>query len=168
MFGFQRGDYKLFNAMVRPLGVESFHWFMKEGKSESGFVEQCQRCFWGVVFGAKSEYIPQVPCWKPGRELPVFLVGGGARHDLHKRLVDELGPYLKHHVKNNGIRLLDLPIPRGIDLPEKIEDFGRLAVAWGLSYPPDQIGEFSLRSSIAKTAPLPQRAHASYVSKDHV
>lgn len=168
MFGFQKSNYMLYNAMVRPLGVESYHWFMKEGKPESGFDEQCQRCFWEVVWRAKVDYIPQVPCWKPGGDLPVFLVGGGAKHQPHRKLVDELGPWLRQSAKNSGIRLLDLPVPRGIDLPEKIDEFSRLAVAWGLSYPPDQIGEISARSSIEKVTGLPRRTSKGYVSKDQV
>jgi hypothetical protein len=168
MFGYQKETYKLFNAMVRPLGVESFHWFVKEGKSEPGFLEQCQRCLWHVVWRAKTDHVPQVPCWKPSQELPVFLVGGGARHTLHRQVVDKLGPWLRQHASNNGIRFLSLPIPQGLDLPESIDEFGRLAVAWGLSYPPDQIGEFAPPSSIEKARPLPLRSGVRFVSKDQV
>lgn len=168
MFGYLKGGYKLFNAMVKPLGVESFHWFMQAGKSEEGFVDQCRRCLWGVVWHAKTDHIPQVPCWNPGRELPVFLVGGGAQNHLHQRVVNELRPWLKKHTRNNGIRLLDVRIPRSIDLPEPLSEFGRLAVAWGLSYPADQIGEFSAPSSIAITPPLPHRQPNNYISKDQV
>lgn len=167
MFGYQERTYKLFTAMVRPLGVESFHWFVKEGKPELGFLEQCRRCLWEVVWGAKRDHIPQVPCWKPGRELPVFLVGGGAQHVLHRRVVEELDSWLRQNANNNGIRFLDLPIPPAIDRPENLNEFGRLAVAWGLSHP-DQIGEFAPGFSIEKTPPLPPRLHAGFVSKDQV
>jgi hypothetical protein len=168
MFGYIGGDYKPYTAMVRPLGVESFHWFVNEGKTKLGFTEQCERCLWWVVWSAKRDHVPQIPCWKPGNDLPVFLVGGGAQHILHRQIVDGLSPWLVEYTGNNGIRLLSLPIPQGIDLPEALTEFGRLAVAWGLSYSPDQIGDFPPSSSIEKTPPLPRRREAAFVSKDHV
>lgn len=168
MFGYKDGGYMPYTALVRPLGVESFYWFVKEGKNEPGFIEQCERCLWRVVGNARKDHVPHISCWKAGNELPVFLTGGGAQNELHRQVVESLNQWAREHTKNNGIRFLPLPAPAGIYLSEPLADFGRLAVAWGLSYPPDQIGEFPPPSSIEKTPGLPMRRGATYISKDHV
>jgi hypothetical protein len=77
--------------------------------------------------------------------------------------------WLREHAHNNGTRLLDLPIPSNIDLPVPIPDFDRLAVAWGLSYPPTEIGEI-LPPSIIEDIPRPNERDLSgkFVSKELV
>jgi hypothetical protein len=169
VFGYRDGSYNLYNADVRPLGVESFHWFTNQGKTEAGFGEQCERCLHEVVWTAKVQHVPQIPAWNSGNDLPAFLVGGGAQNGLHRQVVEELTPWLAQLTGNSGIRFLDLPVPRSIDWPEPLSEFSRLAVAWGLSYPPDQIGEFAPPSSIEATPPLPRGSRGKpYVSKDQV
>jgi hypothetical protein len=161
--------YPLFSAEVRPLGVEAYHWFLSEGRTERGFIKQSDRCLKSVVWDTKVRRDPGSNCWKAGGDLPVYLTGGGSRNALHRRIVEALGPWLQHHTKNGGIRLLELPIPRTIDLPMPIEDFQRLGVAWGLSYPPDQIGEITPMSAIDDIPPLaPKRRVESFISKDQV
>jgi hypothetical protein len=147
--------YSLLNAQVHPLGVESYFWFSADGKSQADFVEQCNRCLWEVVWGTKRTKDPRAECWQPGHDLPVFLVGGGANNPLHRDIVQELDPWLRTHSQNNGIRLVDLPLPANLELPEKISDFGRLGVAWGLSYPPNEIGKILPPSAIKDKLPLP-------------
>lgn len=162
-------SYSLFTAQVRPLGVEAFHWFMGQGKTADKFSEQCNRCLWEVVWDTKRKRVPNDDRWTKGNELPVFLVGGGARNDLHRERVSELGPWLIKHVQNSGIRLLDLPTPKNIDLPEPIADFNRLAVAWGLSYPPTEIGAFRPPSVIPDIPPPePVDFTQPFVSKDQM
>lgn len=168
-FGFRDNSYQLFTAMVKPLGVESMHWFIDAGKSEESFRDQCERCVRRVIWDAKNEYIPQVECWKPGRELPVFLVGGGAKNELHLQITKALSPWLRKFTPNNGIRLLKLKIPPKIDLPEPIDSFERLAVAWGLSLRPDQIGEFLLSDEVPKFEKSPERSlDERFISKEQV
>ena len=52
-------------------------------------------------------------------------------------------------------RLLELPIPANIELPIGVSDFSRLAVAWGLSYPPSEIGEIVPPSAVEDKTPPP-------------
>ena len=70
---------------------------------------------------------------------------------------------------SDGIRLLDLPVPRTIELPEPLENFGRMAVALGLSYPPTEIGRIVPMRDI-EDIPPPVVADPSerFVSKDQV
>jgi hypothetical protein len=161
--------YSLFTARVRPLGVEAFHWYMKQGRREDEFSYQCDRCLCEVIWHTKVKRAPTDECWTKGNDLPVFLVGGGSKNELHLKRVRELGPWLSKHAQNDGIRLVELPIPTNIDLPEPIRDFNRLAVAWGLSHPPTEIGGFRPPSKIADIPP-PQEVDWSsgFVSKDQV
>jgi hypothetical protein len=162
--------YALLGAQVRPLGVEAYHWFLGQGKNETGFIQQCDRCLREVIWGLKSNRRdPNAECFKPGNDLPVFLVGGGAQNELHRNRVEALRLWLREHAHNEGIRLLELPIPRSVDPPTPIVDFGRLAVAWGLSYLPNEIGDILPPSAIGDV-PGPKRVDLTdrFVSKDLV
>ena len=134
-------QYPLLTVDVRPLGVEAFYWFLAKNQTEEEFLEQCRRCLWHVIWKTKLDRDPSASCWKPGNELPLFLTGGGSSNKQHKSVIDELTPWLRKHAGNEGIRLLDLKIPTGITLPEQLSDLGRLAVAFGLSHLPPEIGK---------------------------
>ena len=165
----QTNRYAFMAAQVRPLGVDSFHWFLAEGKTESGFIEQCQRTLNSVVWHTKRYRDPNAENWKPGNDVPVFLAGGGAANRLHQDVVEFVGTWLKRDLHNDGIRRLDLPVPAAIDLPEALAEFGRMAVAWGLSYPPTEIGHIYPMSAIDDIGP-PEVVDSSdrFVSKDQV
>lgn len=161
--------YPLLSAAVRPLGVEAFHWFQAQGRTEEEFREQCNRSLYQVTWYTKHHLDPNAEGFKPGNALPVFLTGGGSRNDLHRSIVDALGPWLQQHTRNEGIRLIDIPTSASIDLPEPLNDLNRLAVAWGLSYPREEIGEIKSMSNIRSIEPPPRRNFTErFVSKDQV
>ena len=166
------GDlYSFMAAQVRPLGVDSLHWFLSEGKTEPQFVQQCNRTLWSVVWHTKTSRRgdPKAESWKPGNDLPVFFAGGGSAHPLHRDIVMSLSPWLKQHARNDGTRLLDLPVPSAIELPEPLQDFGRMAVAWGLSFPPTDIGRIhSMRDIEDVPPPAIVDRSTRYISKDDV
>lgn len=165
----QANRYAFMAANVRPLGVDAFHWFLAEGKTESGFIEQCRRTLNSVVWETKRSRDPHDEVWKPGNDVPVFLAGGGAANRLHQDVVDFVGTWLKRDVRNDGIRRLDLPVPPAIDLPEPLADFGRMAVAWGLSYPPTEIGRIDAMRDIDDIGPRAiVDSSDRFVSKDQV
>jgi hypothetical protein len=160
-------QYSLFAADVKPLGVESYHWFLRLGKTEAAFRGQCERSLWGVVWGTKKDRDPNAECWSAGNDLPVFLAGGGAQNLLHRQIVESLGPWLRNSAQNDGVRILELPVPENLDLPIPVSDFGRLAVAWGLSYPPTEIGRILPMSAIKNKPPLPEQNWSDrYPSKE--
>lgn len=164
------GDhYAFMEAEVRPLGVESFYWFQNEGKTESDFRKQCDRALRSVVWNTKRYRDPRSAAWERGNDVPVFLAGGGAANHLHREIVESLGPWLQQHTPNAGIRLLELPVPKAIDLPHPITGFRRMAVAWGLSYPPTDIGGITAVSDV-EDVPPPAVVDLSdrFVSKDQV
>ena len=164
------GDrFAFMEAEVRPFGVESFYWFQSEGKTEPEFRKQCDHVLRSVVWNTKRYRDPMSEAWKPGNDVPVFLAGGGAANHLHREIIESLGPWLRRHTRNDGIRLLELPVPRAIDLPNPINDFRRMAVAWGLSYPSEDIGDIMTVSEI-EDIPPPAVVDVSgrFISKDQV
>lgn len=168
IFGYRGNEYRLFGVDVRPLGVEAFHWFMADGKTSNGFNEQCDRSFRSTIGYAKVHHIPQTPCWNAGRSLPVFVAGGGIASDLHLERIVNLGPWLRGWVRNEGINIVALPKLKNIDLPEKLSDLSRMGVAWGLSFPAEQIGRVIRESEMQKTEPQRERPARDFVSKDMV
>ena len=164
------GDlYAFMAAQVRPLGVDSIHWFRAEGKAEPEFVQQCDHTLRAVVWDTKRNRDPNAASWKEGNDIPVFLAGGGAVNRLHRDVVTSLGPWLKQHVRNDGIRLLELPVPNAIELPERLQDFGRMAVAWGLSYPLTDIGRIRPMRDIEDIPPSSVTdLSGRFTSKDQV
>ena len=161
--------YAFWAAEVRPLGVDSFHWFLAQGKTESGFIDQCQRTLNAVIWHTKRHREPYAENWKPENDVPVFVAGGGAANRLHQDVVESVGTRLKRDIRNDGIRRLELPVPPAIDLPEPLAGFGRMAVAWGLSYPPTEIGRIDAMSDIDDIGP-PRVVDSSdrFVSKEQV
>ena len=166
-----KGDlYSFMMAQVRPLGVDSFYWCLEEGKTESEFIRQCERTLHSVVWETKKRRKdPYAEIWKPGNDVPVFLAGGGAANRLHQDVLTSVGTLLKRDLLNAGIRLLELPVPRALELPEPLAHLGRMAVAWGLSYLPTDIGRIHPMRDI-EDIPLPVAADIGqqFVSKDHV
>jgi hypothetical protein len=159
--------YALLVAQVRPLGVEAMHWFRAHGRTLNGFREQCRHCMREVIWHTVLRRDPNAECWREGQDLPVFLAGGGAEHTLHRRLTEQLSEWLAGAKGNAGIRLLSLPQPDGIDLPSSCPDFGRLAVAWGLSYPHTD-REIQVMSSIPDIRNAVADIGDRYVGKEHV
>ena len=162
-------QFSLFRADVRPLGVDSLHWFLAEGKTPDQFEKQCSVMLRTIIFDTKAESNPHAEEWKEGHDLPILFAGGGASNLLHREVVNSLDLRMKEFTNNDGIRLLDLPVPTAIDLPVPIADFGRMAVAWGLSYPPTEIGRIRLPHEI-EDVPKPDTIDWSgrLITKDQV
>ena len=68
----QGEKYSFMAAQIRPLGVDSFHWFLTHGKVESDFIAQCDRTLRTVVWHTKQRRDRSADTWKPGADLPVF------------------------------------------------------------------------------------------------
>ena len=164
-----RDQYPLLWADVKPLGIEAFHWFRDQDRTEEEFVRQCRQCLGRVVRVTRIKRDPKADCWKPGNTLPVFLTGGGARNRLHRDVVRKLHHSMKKNAPSEGIRLLELPVPATIDLPQRLDDMSRMAVAYGLSYPHDEIGRIHPPST-TEDFRLPEREGYTrvFVSKEQV
>ncbi len=164
-----KGDevYAFMAAEVRPLGVDSLYWFLSEGKSKSDFIKQCEMTLRSVVGRTKRIRDPMAEVWKRGNDVPVFFAGGGSVNHLHKDVMESFGELLSKDTGNDGIRLLELPIPDSIELPEPLNDFRRMAVAWGLSYPRPDIGDIQPMRDIEDIQPpTVSDFGVRYISKD--
>ena len=159
-------QYPLLMVDVRPLGVEAYHWFRAKGRSEEGFDRQCRRCLGEVVVGTRDKRAPNNECWQTGNEFPVFLTGGGSQNPLHREIIEALHQWIKRYSRNEGLRLLELSMPKTIDLPEPLPDLGRMAVAIGLSYPRTEIGKITLPSDIDDIEQRSKDYLSKFISKD--
>lgn len=143
-FAQRQGEPDLYarrQATVRSLGVEAYHWYMKAGRSHEGFVRECEYAVREVVSTTRRQFDLGATAWASGNDLPIFLVGGGARNKIHGDVVNSLDPWLRTYVKNDGARVLNLAAPDSLELPVRGGDYARLPVAWGLSLGPSEIGE---------------------------
>ena len=160
--------YLLLETHVQALGVEAYHCFRKDGRTDSDFAAQCDRCLREVIWKTKVNRDPKNVCWKPGGELPVFVIGGGSGNRLHRAVVESLDPWLRQYASSQGIRLVPIRKPE-CELSERIDDdsFGRMAVAWGLSYLPTDIGGIEPRSRIRDVpGPVSKDWRSFFPSKD--
>lgn len=142
-FAQRQGEPDLYarrQATVRPLGVEAYHWYMNTGRSHDGFVQACEYAVREVIWTTRRQLDLGATAWAKGNDLPVFLVGGGARNATHSGVVAGLDSWLRTHVKNDGVRIMSLAAPSTLELPVAGGDYSRLPVAWGLSLGPQEIG----------------------------
>ena len=159
-------QYPLLMVDVQPLGVEAFHWLRETGRSEEDFDRRCRKCLGKVVVGTRDKRAPNYECWQPGNELPVFLTGGGANNPLHRGIIKALHQWMKVYTRNEGLRLLEIPVPTTIDLPEPLSDLSRMAVAFGLSYLPTEIGQITRSSGIDDIEQSSKDYLSKFISKD--
>ena len=83
----------------------------------------------------KAEMYKKSPRWKTG--VPVFLTGGGANIDFYQEVLRKF-----QHEDKLKITLQTLPKPTNLNAPGLEEqEYGRLSVAYGLSFDPDDLGE---------------------------
>lgn len=161
--------YPLLQAGVHHLGVEAYHWYMKEGRSHEKFVAECNLRVREAIWVTKQRRDINASAWRAGNDLPLFLAGGGARNDLHKKVVEALHGWAQQQIRNEGVRILEPVIPENLEFPERGGDYARLPVAWGLSLDSPDIGRIMRPSEIEDMEPRRIRDYASnYPSKDQV
>lgn len=107
-----------------------------------GFLDQLDAPYRSRVYSAvgdlllatKVEMYKRSPRWKTG--VPVFLTGGGANVDFYQEV-------LRKFQLEDTLKIVPrtLPTPTNLTAPGLDEkDYGRLSVAYGLSFDPDDLG----------------------------
>jgi len=147
------------------------------------FADDCVSMLRGVVYRAKlkapddlNEFLDTHAQRQRGADSPlrVIVCGGGARVGLYSTAIGALETQVRSGggygltVKPFEV-LARLPKPEGLEMPHEMTDhYDRLAVAYGLSFPVDNIGHFIPPSQVAN-APLKRvRISADMTTKDFV
>lgn len=137
-------------------------------KNDSNFFNECSTKIGEVIRATKNSRDPYSSVWHT--ELPVFICGGGARLSGYNDMIRDLGSRLNATLTCfRGFTFKELPMPRQLH-PSTItnQDYCRLAVAYGLSFTVDEIGEVIPESKIddVLTKPKTRDLDALFVSKD--
>ena len=143
---------------------------------DSKFSDPCVVRVGRVIWEAKVKAPGDLSVPEKGRAEPiqVLLSGGGLRLPLYQEVIRESG----RRAAPGGMQGLSVrpfqetPIPRPHDLlPGDLlpTDWQRLAIAYGLSYASEDIGEFVPPSAVDRLPPLPIRSKDDgFISKDQV
>jgi hypothetical protein len=144
---------------------------------DSRFGEDCVRRLGSVIYNAKLKAPVEMSVPDGGSDgyIQVLLSGGGINLPLYQRAIQEAG---RRAGPNGGLGLRikrfrreQIPQPAELRAPGlSAGSWQRLAVAYGLSYQFEDIGEFIPPSSVPKAPPRRRRDadNDAYISKDQV
>ncbi|MFC1850962.1 hypothetical protein ACFL27_12280 [candidate division CSSED10-310 bacterium] len=165
-------DWTIVNDGLSPIpDVQDFFSEMNAKKVDldSDFKIDCKKLVNKVILVTKNNRDPHSEVWQKG--LPVFLCGGGAKIDFYKKVITASANELGKNFNIAPYKILELPLPANLKAPGlSRHDYNRLAVAYGLSFSKDSIGEIKPPRKIEDLVPDRQVKDykASYVSKDMV
>jgi hypothetical protein len=142
---------------------------------DTPFREVCVQNLAKVVWAAKmKDPSVSVPDNSRAEPIQVLLSGGGIRLPLYQHAIRETGRRVKPG-GGLGLRIrpfqeATMPRPEDLQASSLSEDeWSRLAIAYGLSYAAEDIGEFVPPSEVSAPPPLPHRDDRErFVSKDQV
>lgn len=138
---------------------------LEEAKVE--FKKQFLTMLRTVIWQTRLRRAPNDTVWRNGR-LPIFLTGGGSKQQFFRSAVEELDDWLKYNTKNDGTVILTPPIPKTLTHSTNTKDgYQFLAVAWGLSHRPLDVGDIIPADSIPDVErPRPIDWRKRYVGKE--
>jgi hypothetical protein len=135
-------------------------------EAEDRLQNECISMIRRVIWTTKRCRDPHASAWKAGR-LPVLLIGGGCRLPFYATALKRLDKWLMKTVKNNGIQLLEAPVPASMN--QQTNGYHRLAVAWGLSHRALDIGDITPADKIEDVEFIDSRFKVKeYIGKEHV
>jgi hypothetical protein len=118
------------------------------GQPDETFKRLCRQCIEYVLGELRVNRYPRAPAWQNG--LPFFVAGGGQSVNPYARAVASAKFDWMDHRQCAPFNLSSLPAPSNLDAKTfRGEDYHRISVAYGLSYPFDDIGGMLLPSEIA-------------------
>ena len=157
----------IFMADVAMLGVEPWRSCQDDAELAAFFEKKVAEQQRGVIWDTRQRRHRSSERWRTG--LPVFLLGGGAASDMHRRVTAGLDAWLRRSIRDGGgarVRALSVP-EEELRFDCRKEETHRLAVAFGLSFPFGEIPKAELPRSIDDDVPARRRdIEASYVSKE--
>jgi len=118
-------------------------------KIDDDFFKECYRIVGEVIRNTLLHRDPNSNAWKRG--LPVFICGGGGRLSTYRKTIENLGSKISISRKNfKGFSIKNIPKPDQLDAPDlPLQEYDRLAVAYGLSFTSDEIGEVVRESQVS-------------------
>ena len=108
---------------------------------DTSFGDDCRKSIGGVVGETRNARDPMSKAWES--MLPVFVCGGGKDIELYNEKIEDLSAAMqKSFSKFRGFDIKPLPIPESLRSQKiPLATYSRLAVAYGLSHTPDEIGQ---------------------------
>ncbi|MCY3610473.1 MAG: hypothetical protein OXH51_02975 [Gemmatimonadetes bacterium] len=168
LLGTRHGDdkYSLCTADVDFLGMMAFE-VCSTGREKANLKQKCSRMLRLAVRELRTEKAPNESVWTPGNSLPVLLIGGGSKETFYQDLVGGLERAIwdRFRVTNDGVSQPTLPVPNTVT--HKRAEFHRLAVAWGLSYRRDDIGDIIPPEQVGSVQPI-KRSFKPMLTKDEM
>lgn len=124
-------------------------WFLKIDDRTS---KECRKVIQKVVDCTRLDRDPRSKHWKTG--LPLFVAGGGQGLAIYRKAIDECSKWLRTHLDPClGFDEISPPEPRELHGAFGSDFFPRLSVAWGLTFPIDDIGNIGRPSEIDNIPP---------------
>jgi len=155
----------IFEADVQLLGIEPWRRCKNDDERES-FKFKLDCMLQGTIWKTKKRRHPTSARWDTG--LPLFLIGGGSRSEMHSEHVRRLSSWLRRNSGQKG-NVLFMPLRLTGNFDHKLcpgEEVHRLAVAHGLSLPVVDIPEIDLPGAIDDFADAAIRdTSAAYIEK---
>jgi hypothetical protein len=137
-------------------------------ETDSDFFQKCSVLIGEIVRETKNRRDPFSNAWEKG--LAVFICGGGGRFIGYKDAIEKRGKSIKKGVSNfAGFIFQKIPQPDHFIAPDlSSNDYDRLAVAYGLSFTVDEIGEVVPENKNVDIVYKTRKANIDnkYVSKD--
>jgi len=142
---------RILNALVQ---------FMDKLNNKTGYVIR------KVVYYTKKRRDPLSSRWKEG--LPVFICGGGSILKFYHDVIRDSEKCLKG-IGCKRFKMLKLPHPERLHAKGlSPHDYHRIAVAYGLSFPIEDIGKIIPPSEVEDIIPEDKRIEVEYISKDMI
>jgi hypothetical protein len=115
---------------------------------DATFHADCRKVIGDVVKDTKLNRDAFSEVWTS--KLPVFVCGGGSKEKIYKEIVQTISKSLSDSLMGfHGFKVLDIPKPETLQAPNiPPSEYRRLAVAYGLSFSNDEIGEIIPQSSV--------------------
>ncbi len=112
------------------------------------FHAECRKVIGDVVRDTKLNRDAYSEVWTS--KLPVFVCGGGSKEKIYKEIVQAISKSLSDALLGfQGFKVLDIPKPETLQAPSIApNEYRRLAVAYGLSFSKDEIGEIIPQSAV--------------------
>ncbi|MBN2571079.1 MAG: hypothetical protein JXA68_03030 [Ignavibacteriales bacterium] len=124
-----------------------------------------------VIYDLKNKRDPNSHRWNTF--LPVFLLGGGCNHPVYKKLLQDINEWMiekLQRLNGNGIKIKEIPIPENLIIDEDTKKYyHRFAVAYGLSFPPEDIGNIRPQNAIEDMTDIPNEIEEfEYIGQEMV